>query len=937
MFIYYQSNANAKWDYVLESPESMQELKERKIPRQSVISIKEPLDEADDKAGNSYKGPFYVDIDVDEDPQAAIESAQKFCDKLAELDVNSYSIYLSGKKGFHIIIPMTTFAKDRPVKSLPLVYKEMALDMHVDGVDMAVYNEGKPRLLRNANVKRKDNNKFKVPISVDELYALTPEKYQQLTEAPRQELHTAEPKLSMKFQTLYETCKLRMQKKQKALSATVFVPDTELEKTISDEGKLPQCINLLIEQGDTKSGANFNQASIQFAAFMVRAGVKDWVKHAQAMAKNVKSSSYKSEFARFAELKKMINYVSSSEKYGFSKSMLFSVMEPCRDCAICNGTIEDGETVAEDYEELSEISETPHGYFIGSGKNHRRLTTFTLEVISKFSQVSEDGTDTETRVGAHAIVKVNGHKRDKIMLMEDAWDSTRGFKQCIRGKSNYAFYGSDPDLQKLQNKLFADESAMTELTHVKSVGIHNYKVANATIFVYTEPGFSLASNKERNTHEIWGDIPAPPDIKSVPYPEANDELMEVIDKLILCNDPLVTSTMIGWLALCHIKVQLTMRDNQFPLLNLWGNAECGKSSLSTLFAYLHGIDYMLEQSPMSLQGTTPWAASQYCSTSTSTVRLIEEFNQSEIPDSKFNQFVGIFKAAWNKQAFAKGGIEKGNVGGIQMTGARVMENIISAPLCIMSEQSPDRPALRQRMVQLNIKKSGRELEGATESYHHVIDNKHLLAQLARALVFSSLDTHPEWVSDTMASFKDSVPKEIGPRPQFSYQAVLTGIKFFGKTLKAIGLNQDYIDEKINFMCSTVIDNLQNTLQTVRIEKSRTEISLVISEMALMADAYGQDIQFALEPGKNYLLAAGSLYLDMAVCHRQYTRWARSAGDTVIIKSMAQFEVLLSQEDFFIDFCTHVDLGDGARRLAALDVAALEKRGIQTGMFMAALI
>jgi hypothetical protein len=934
VFIYYQERPDAPWSYVLESVEALKDLADRKVGLQSVISIKEPLDSEDDKYDSSYKGPFYVDIDLDGEPQLAMDSARKFSDKLQDLGVNTYAIYLSGKKGFHFIIPMTTFAKDRPVKSLPLIYKEMALELYVNGVDMAVYNQGKPRLLRTANVKRKDNGKYKVPISLKELDELTVEKYAQLTEAPRPELQAIQPVTSTRFQTLYETAKIKMQKKQKALSALVFVPDDELTKTVTADGKLPQCINLLIENGDTKSGANFNQASIQFAAYMVRAGVKNWVKHAQDMAKNVKSSSYKSEFSRFAELKKMVNYVASSKQYGFSKAMLFSVIEPCRDCVICNGTVEDGEVIPENFEEISDITDTPQGYFIGEGKYRRRLTTFTLEVVSKFSETSDEGV--ETRIGAHAIVKVNGHKRGKITLLEDSWDSTRAFKQSIRGKSNYAFYGSDPDLQKLQNKLFADESAMTDLTHVKTVGIHHYKVANSTIFVYAEPGFSMASNKELNTHEIWGDIPAPPDIKSAAYPEAGEELMELIDKLILSNDPLVTSTLIGWLSVCHIKVQLTMRDNQFPLLNLWGNAECGKSSISTLFAYLHGIDYMLEQSPMSLQGTTPWAASQYCSTSTSTVRLIEEFNQSEIPESKFNQFVGIFKAAWNKQAFAKGGIASGSVGGVQMTGARVMENVISAPLCIMSEQSPDRPALRQRMVQVNVKKSGREREGATDNYHHVIDNKHLLSQLARALVFSSLGTHPEWVSDTMASFKDVVPKEIGPRPQFSYQAVLTGIMFFGKTLKTIGLDQDYIDEKTNFMCKTVIDNLQQTLETVRVEKSRTEMVIVLAEMALMADAYDRDVQFSLEPGRDYLLTKGILYLDMGVCHRQYTRWARSAGETVYIKSMVQFKVLAEQEEFFSEICTHVDLGDGARKLVAFDVEGMKKRGIETNMFLEAL-
>ncbi len=932
MFTYYQESPNAKWAYVVESEEALTRLRENNTPMQSVLSVKEPIDDEEDKHGKTYRGPFYVDIDVDGDPKQAIASAQKFADKLEDCGVYVYQVYLSGKKGFHFLIPMKVFADGRPVKSLPLIYREMALDMYVEGIDLSVYNEGRPRLLRTVNVKRKDNGKYKVQISKEELYSLTPEKYSKLTEAARPELSTEEPKLSLKMEAVYATSKIVMQKKQRALSELEFVPDVELAKTVSEEGALPKCISLLIEQGDTKAGSTFNQACIQFAAFMVRAGVKDWMKHAKTMAYNVKSSSYNSEMARFSELKKMVNYVASSKNYGFSKAMLFSVMEPCRDCAICNGTIEDGEAVPEDHEEYSDITETPHGYITGQGKNQRRLTTFTLDIISKFSRPATDENESDTRVGSHAIVKVNGHKRDRLTLMEEVWNSSRDFKQATKGKSNFAFYGNDIDLQKLKNKLFADEENMTDITYVHTVGIHRHKIGPRTILVYVEPGFSLSSIKEKNTHQIWGSLPAPPNIQSASYPEPTDDLKELIDRLLKCNDPVVTSTMVGWLSLCHIKVQLTMRDNQFPLLNLWGNSGSGKSALSSLFAYLHGIDYMLEQSPMSLQGTTPWAVAQYCTTSESTVRLVEEFNRGEIQATKYDQFTGMFKAAWNKQTFAKGGVDKMNLDGKNVSGVKVLENPISAPLCIMSEQSPERPALRQRMVQLNINRAGRELPGAAENFYYAVDRKHLLTGLARALVFSSLGTHPEWVAEAMESFKAVVPKEIDERPRFSYRGVLTGIKFFGKTLSDIGLDQEYVDEKVQFMSDSVLGNLMGSLDDIRIEKLRTEVSLVVSEMAIMADAYEQGMDFTLIPRQHYIVDQAYLYLDITVCHMLYTRWARTAGGRVIISSLQQFETLLSQEDFFDSYCTRPEIGDSLRKLGKLEISKMAERGIDVSMF-----
>jgi hypothetical protein len=1226
----------------MDSEKAFKELKDKKVPMQSVLSVKEPIDDQDEKGkyGKSYKGPFYIDIDVDGEPEQAVESAQAFADKLEANDVHEYAVYLSGKKGFHFIIPMETFAAARPVKSLPLIYKEMAMELYVEGVDLAVYNEGRPRLLRTANVKRPDNGKYKVPISQKELYEMTPGMYAELTTSPRAELPMGTPKLSLKMQSLYEMAKSRMQKKQKSLADLEFVPDEDMVKTLGEGGKLPGCIQILIEKGDTKSGSNFNQAAIQFAAFMVKANVKDWMTHARAMAHNVKSSSYKTDEARLTEIKKLVNYVAGTKQYGFSKAMLFSVMEPCRDCAICNGTVTDGEAAPEDHEFFSDISETPHGYIIGYGKNQRNLTTFTLEIISKFSMVPEDEEEGETRVGTNAIIRINGHRRERVTVLEDAWDSVRGFKQVIKGKGNLAFYGNDLDLQKLKHKLFADESNMTEISYVHSVGIHRHKIGGRTILVYVEPGFSVSSTKERDTHQIWGSIPACPDIRVAAYPEPDDDLKEFIDKMLHCNDPLVTCTLIGWMALCHVKVQLTMRDNQFPIINLWGNAGCvdrdtefltpagwkkiadysegdkvaqwfedgsiefvkpddyivapadalnriktstvdmvvsdnhrmpyytskgnfavkefselsnlrapavprgftvksdkgiklsdelirvlvmqaadgyidkrrkrqvfyinvkrpekrrrvgrllkaagipytvnksapgyqrfryyapksintkslqelwgcsrrqlkvvyseltkwdsssdsrtglpvfcgneansdlaqyvfsavsgdyasksldcrqyvngplytvgqstrsrstiefnakspkvtpyptkdglqycfttpssfwlarrngkifptgnsGKSAISSLFVYLHGVDYMLEHSPMSLQGTTPWAVAQYCTTSESTPRLIEEFNRGEMPTSKYDQFSGMFKAAWNKQTFAKGGIENHTVGGATRTGAKVIESQISAPLCVMSEQAPERPALRQRMIQLNVKKAGRELPQAEENFYHVIDNKSRMTSLARAMVWESLDTHPEWVADTMESFRASIPREIDARPRFSYQAVLTGIKFFGKTLTSIGLDEDYVNETIKFMMDTVTDNLENTLDEVRIEKSRTEVSLVVSEMAIMADMEDAQVQWSLVGDEHYIRTPEFLYLDTAICHTLYTRWSRSSNSKIIIGSLQQFEALLQQEDFFVELCTHGAIDEGTRRLAKLSVERLRERGIDVNRF-----
>ncbi len=939
MFTYYQDRLNTSWQYVFTSEEALNELRDQQVPMQSVLSVKEPIEDDQEKHGLIYKGPFYVDIDIgyedkefEDNIAISIASAQKFSDKLEKLDIHIYRIYLSGKKGFHFIVEQEAFSKPRPVKSLPLVYKEMAVELHVEGVDLMVYNEGRPRLLRTANVKRKDNKAYKVQITLAELHSLTPEKYKEYTSGMRKEFDPGTPKLSTKMQAIYEACKSRMQRKVKAMENMEFVPDEELKKTLADG--IPGCITQLIEKGDTKPKANFNQASIQFATFVVRAGMeyKDWFPLATQMAKNVKSSTYNTEFVRMAELKKMIGYVGSSDQYGFSKGALFSVIDACGDCPICNGTVEDGASVEEGFEEDLGIEATPYGYVMGTGKSKKKLTTFTLDVTNKFLEQTEEGSD-GVRMGVDAIVKVNGHRKDSIILPEDSWESSRAFKAAIRGRENFAFLGNEQDLQRLKHFIFTNSNDLTNKNYVHSVGIHRQVVGGMTIFVYVEPGLSITSNKEKGTHEVWGSIPASPCINEAKYPEPDEEFKDFLDQLMNINDPDVVASIVGWFSLCHIKVQLTMRDNQFPLLNLWGNAGSGKSAISSLFGSLHGIDYMLEHSPMSLQGTTPWAVAQYCTTSESTPRLIEEFNQGEIPQTRYDQFAGMFKAAWNKQTFAKGGIERGNINGVSVSGAKVIEAKISAPLCVMSEQAPERPALRQRMIQVNIKRSGREEEGREEAFYHILDRRYLMNGMARAMVWESLSTHPDWVNKTMAKYKSMIPRAIDARPQFAYQALLTGIEFFGKTLETIGLEPEYIKEKVDLMVNSVLEKVEGTLEEIKVEKSRTEVSLVIAEMAVMADSRAAGLPYSLESGADYFKAGGFVLLDSSRCYTNYSRWARASHTKVIITSTAQFLTLLKQEEFYVGEVKHADFFEGQRALIKLDCKIMDDRGINSSMFV----
>lgn len=939
MFRYYQRDKTSSWEYVLDTPEALAELTDQQVPMLSVLAVKDPIATDEDKYNTPYKGSFYVDIDCDK-IEEAITSAQRLNDKLIENKVSCHTIFLSGKKGFHFILPMDCFANLRPVKHLPLIYKEMALELFVEGVDLKVYNEGKPRLLRTPNVKRADNGQYKVSISSEELYVLDKEKYASLCSEPRPLISGSAVTKSVKLTTMYEACKSKVAKKLRSQKNVEFEPLEQIKLTLGKGEELPECINKLIKEGDTKPSSNFNMATMVFANYMVAAGVKDWITYANQMAQNVKSSSYNTPLKRLLELKKMMNYYSSSPK--FAKSYLFGTIEPCGNCAVCNGSSEAEEANSlegdvESYQDkfVSDLTETPNGYTTGEGKNIKRITNFTLDLISKFTESSEDSEFGETRVGVNAWVMKNGKRCQKVSILEDTWMSSKEFKSTFKGKSNLIFLGGDTDVQKIGGHLMSKSEDLHEVCYVHSVGMHRHKVGDKTLFVYVEPSFSVSSIKEKDTHEVWGNIPAPPNVRDAKYPEANDELKTFVKNMFECNSEEVTASVVSWMALCHIKVQLTMRTNQFPILNLWGNAGGGKTTVSSLFAALHGVDYMLEHSPLSLQGSTPWSVAQYCTNSESTPRLIEEFNVGEIANSKYDSFSGLIKAAWNRQTFAKGGIEhhKGNSGG-KSSGARVIEAKISSPLVVMSEQAPERPALRQRMIQLNVNIDGREQLGAEDAMYYLQENKDMFYSLARAMVWRSLETHPDTVAKMMKSYESKVPREIDARPKYAYQTLLVGAEFFCDTLETIGMNKSFCEETKEWMQQSIITNLLESVDKIRIEKLTTEVVLVLQEMAVQASAaksYNPP-QGAMVPAEDYIMDSNHMYINIKTAHSKYVRWSKGVGKKVILTSSGQFETLLKQEKFFITMVPHIDINSGKTLCAKLDTNILGDRGIPLELF-----
>ena len=189
-------NPKEAWKYAAE--DSIDDLIERKgaaFTTWMAFDSEPPVDERDnyDTLGVVRYGDLPLDFDDSKNISTARNAACLAAEHLNSeygLSFSDIDIYISGSKGFHLVISRYSLGSEDGDILLPLIYKELVSDWFPKGnpdyasLDMCLYCMGKGRMFRLPNVKR-DNGKYKVRISYDELKKCTVEELDELCSSPR--------------------------------------------------------------------------------------------------------------------------------------------------------------------------------------------------------------------------------------------------------------------------------------------------------------------------------------------------------------------------------------------------------------------------------------------------------------------------------------------------------------------------------------------------------------------------------------------------------------------------------------------------------------------------------------------------------------------------------------------------------------------------------
>jgi hypothetical protein len=641
-----------------------------------------------------YSGPLYFDLDA-EDIQDAIADAKVTVQRLQSYGLQAYDfeVYLSGKKGLHIIIPEVAFnQKPVPMYRLFDVYKEIAFKLSTPSTDLRVYTGRKGRMLRTCyNVR--ENGNYKVQISLQELESLTPETYKSLCAAPRH-MPPARPEFRFQFGLLFDEAVQKAGVTKKRRKPKVVTP-----------GQIQQDLPVVVKLLNGESEAGFNLIAMQLALYARESGWNEeqFINRAQGLIANHKGGSrYGSAKARERELCNMLMYVEDNFAYEYNSGAFAKLLTPV--AAPEGPTAEAGDETLEDGEHAGYdcgIYRGPDGYYT---RNDEGIENYFMRGI-----VKEVTTLVDPNTGAIMALTGKMAGQDLTFSPED-FQSSSAMQRAV-SRTGISFTASDIVARKLYEMLI-DESkrAGANTLLVEKEGLSWFKSARSDeeelrkgflIYadergvrpsVHVQGDYPLKFNGYPDpTGKFHSDLSRCPSFEDYLAVEGNREkAQDALWNLFRAQPAEVLGKLLGWQVACFYRSVFHVCYGKFPLLHVVGQAGAGKTevNLALLRLHYHHAD-PVQISPTS----TVFAIQSFMMSSASIPLFVDEYKPNDMPFEKHHAMKLMLRDAYNCRPVMRGGGKRGSEGF-----ASVNEQTLTAPTMFVAEAIEAETALLERVV-----------------------------------------------------------------------------------------------------------------------------------------------------------------------------------------------------------------------------------------------
>ena len=913
-----------------------------------------------------YKGPFYCDFDAGDDLPFVCDQFKSFLGKLdaeMDFDLTQARLYASGGKGFHIEIPQECFIPKLPKDGtswLPYIYREMSQALIVDTLDLNVYTGKKGRQWRTVNVKR-DNGCYKVPITLDEALDMNEESYREIIKAPRpliaQSPAYCNPKLAMLFDRSKDAVTSVVRGKKKRMEkANAFLDPWKKAK------QSPPTMEKIMAGEGLSEDAGFQRIAMQLAIYAVSMGMKrdDFLAKCEGLCDKHESDSfrYNSPRKRRDELSRMYEYMENDTLYDFDLGPVMRLLKPgtsAPDLGVLER--EDSGDVVAEVEEAEPGEEAPaptpmadmmkgvrKGFFMNAEGMFRRLGEVdepvcraVLRNVEAFYDIEEDKFS-----GYEFDIIVKGKRLGRKMLGSDSFTSSNNMKKFFGGLQ-VGYQGGD-----------AETTALLDIMAEKAE-------KGGRIYSYPREGFFFIQHPEKHeSHMVpvyltqdWykcGYDEGHPDYFKLRYrpseaistyrldihhaPALNDDMKPYIRDLFKFNRPETVVNSVGWFAAAYFRSVFLHLFNQFPMLQVFGEAGSGKTQTVFMLSKMHW--YTGSCSLSTASAYTNFTIDNKVNTSHSAPAIIDEYKPRELKHirGKLEKIKDVMKNSY-------AGGDTGNRGTINKGGESslgIIKSKCAAPIIFMCEAIEMETAIIERCVLVKTSKDfiTDERTAAFDRLHDSDEGKAALSATGRGILSIgfglNLQDMKKTVEGDMIRIRASLPKDKNQKPVadrviFNRAVVIFGWRILKKVWSdAYGSEFDQmIDDLINDRLED--HNVSDESRALRVH-GRSEIGKTISQIALLSRE--QDRPYELRLGKDYLVGDGWVEVKVERAYSVYRLYCASTHDTPLFDSVEAFQMALDSYSPCVDaVCASSELRDdgSTESVIRLDSAKLVRDGV----------
>ncbi len=964
----------SRWDM---SPASQREAALAKGPAFSTVLdlTAPPLD--NDWSKVRYKGPFYADFDAADDIELVCEQFRSFLGKLAteyEFDVTQARLYATGGKGFHIEIPPGCIWKT-PAEAgypwLPYVYREMAQNLIVDTLDLAVYTGKRGRQWRTPNVKR-DNGNYKVALTLAEAMEMTPELYAQIISQPRDPVLPNPPTQCSRLSALFDQCQdkvlksMRGKKKRQESANAILDPWKALKQ-------IPPSIQKIMSGEDLRDGVGFQAIALQLSIYAVTmamtlpeflAACKGLIEHHVS-----DSSRYNTDAKRRGELSRMWDYMSDSNLYDFEVGPVIRLLKdgtPVPDLGVMDkedhGDLptksplithdeEDGDVPAE---APSVVSLDPHkrlrrGFFMNATGMFRQQGSSSGEIVvdpicraTLRHSTAYFGVESKEFQGYEFDILVSGKTiASKQMLSAEAFTSSASIRKFLVAHQT-SFQGLDTDV-----------AALLDIMSEKAE-------RNGRVYTYPREGFFVVNNPEVDTptpvmmyltksrcissldeeHPDYFVLKYKPsqaissyDIDIDCAPSLEVWMEGAIADLLAYNRPTVVADTLGWFIAAHYRSLYLKMCNQFPLLQVYGEAGSGKSQTVHMLSHLHW--FMPEKiSIKSASSFTNYSMDSHASSSTSAPFIIDEYKPREIRAhrGKLEKLKDVLKASYMGTDIG----ERGTINRGAENSMAIVKSKCTAPIVFMGEAIEMETAIIERSVCVPFSKAHHS-DARSLAFKRLQTNPVAISALGRAIINAGFRVNLETMKAQMDEIEKSYKAKLPPiedkeatRPAermiFNRCVITHALRV---TLKHVlgEVFGDRFDADIEALVTAKSDSDSEDTRALRVH-SMSEVSKTLNRISLMSRDV--DLPHEMRMAKDYWVGEGWVEIRMERAYDQYRRYCASIHDVPLFDSMDAFFHAMGHYSPVIDrVCPSSELREegSPENIFRFDVALLKKMGV----------